>query len=154
MFKKEAEKYRSDLIQELIDKIRQGYDCKELSDIVVAFQKGADVGYAKGYRDAEKYYTNVIDSQHKLVDESEKEEFKKCMKCTDCTYQYGFKDGYNKASKWHFVKDGDLPEENKKYWVLTSDGEPKVDSWLSVSWVNSYDIVAWKEIVFPAMEEG
>lgn len=66
--------------------------------------------------------------------------------------EQGFKDGatfgYNKANEWHSVYD-DLPKENKKYWVLTSNGEPKVDDWLSVSWVNSYDIVAWKEIIFP-----
>lgn len=47
MFKKEAEKYRSGLLQELIDKIRQGYNCQELSDIELAFQKGAKVGYDK-----------------------------------------------------------------------------------------------------------
>ena len=23
----------------------------------------------------------------------------------------GFKDGYNKANEWHYVKDGDLPKE-------------------------------------------
>lgn len=66
--------------------------------------------------------------------------------------EQGFQDGamfgYNKANEWHSVYD-DLPKENKKYWVLTSDGEPKVDSWLSVSWINFYDIVAWKEIVLP-----
>lgn len=99
MFKKEAEKYRSDLLQELIDKIRRGYNCQELSDIELAFQKGADCGYEK-------------------------------------------------ANEWHSVYD-ELPKENKKYWVLTSSGEPKVDDWVSVSWAYSDDIVAWKEIVYP-----
>lgn len=99
MFKKEAEKYRSDLLQELIDKIRRGYNCQELSDIELAFQKGAVVGYSK-------------------------------------------------ANEWHSVYD-ELPKENKKYWVLTSSGEPKVDDWVSVGWVYSSDIIAWKEIVFP-----
>lgn len=65
------------------------------------FKDGAEFGYNKGYHDAEEHYMNVIDSQHKLVDESKKEEkkkrFKHCMKCTDGTYQYGFKDGYNKC---------------------------------------------------------
>lgn len=51
--------------------------------------------------------------------------------------------------KWHFVKNGDLPKENKKYLVLTSDGEPKVDSWLNITWVYSYDVIAWKEIIPP-----
>lgn len=63
-------------------------------------------------------------------------------------FQKGADCGYNKANEWHSVYD-ELPKENKKYWVLTSDGEPKVADWLSVSWVSSYDIVAWKEIVKP-----
>lgn len=51
--------------------------------------------------------------------------------------------------KWHKVADGDLPKENKKYLVLTSNGEPEVDSWLNISWVYSYDVIAWKEIMLP-----
>ena len=69
-------------------------------------------------------------------------------------YKDGFKDGYNKANEWHYVKDGDLPKENKKYWILTSNREPKVDSWLTVSWVYSYDVIAWKEIVLPELKES
>lgn len=63
------------------------------------FKDGVEFGYNKGYHDAEEHYMNVIDSQHELVDESKKENFKNCMKCTDNTYQYGFKDGYNKAKQ-------------------------------------------------------
>ena len=57
-----------------------------------AFKDGAEFGYNKGYHDAEEHYMNVIDSQHKLVDESKK------------------------VNEWHFVKDGDLPKEKKEYW--------------------------------------
>lgn len=62
--------------------------------------------------------------------------------------EFGF---YNRAmaNEWHFVKNGDLPKENKKYLVLTSDGEPKVDSWLNITWLYSYDVIAWKEIILP-----
>lgn len=63
------------------------------------------------------------------------------------------KQSYIKGAKdngviWHDLKKdrNDLPKENKKYLVLTSDGEPKIDSWLNISWVNFYDIIAWKEI--------
>ena len=52
------------------------------------------------------------------------------------------------------MKDGDYPKENKKYWILTSNREPKVDSWLTISWVNSYDVIAWKEIVLPELKES
>lgn len=47
MFEKDAEKYRLDLASKLRDKISQGYNCKELSDIELAFQKGAQLGYDK-----------------------------------------------------------------------------------------------------------
>ena len=57
-------------------------------------------------------------------------------------------EGYHKMI-WHKVADGDLPKENKKYLVLTSNGEPEVDSWLNISWVYSYDVIAWKEIILP-----
>lgn len=40
------------------------------------WEDGADFGYSKGYHDAEEHYLNIIDSQHKLVDESKREEFK------------------------------------------------------------------------------
>ena len=68
-------------------------------------------------------------------------------------WQNGAEFGYNKANEWHYVKDGDLPKENKKYWILTSNREPKVDSWLTISWVYSYDVIAWKEIVLPKESE-
>ena len=58
-----------------------------------------------------------------------------------------------KANEWHYVKEGDLPKDNKKYWILTSDGEPNVDIWLTISWVNFYDVIAWKEIVLPELKE-
>lgn len=99
MFEKESKEYRANLVSKLRDKLQNGYNCKELSDIELAFQKGADCGY-------------------------------------------------DKANVWHSVYD-ELPKENKKYLVLTSSGEPKVDDWVSISWVYSDDIVAWKEIIFP-----
>lgn len=47
MFKEEAKNYRSNLVLKLRDKIQQGYNCKELSDIELAFQKGAELGFNK-----------------------------------------------------------------------------------------------------------
>lgn len=52
MFEKDAEKYRLNLVLQLREKTLQGYDCqlsklRDLSDIEVAFQKGADCGYNK-----------------------------------------------------------------------------------------------------------
>ena len=78
--------------------------------------KGAEFGYNKGYHDAEEHYLNVIDNQHKLVDESKKKDFRKCMKCTDGTYQSGFKDGYNKAIEWFDARTSiPLPKKAEIY---------------------------------------
>lgn len=47
MFEKESKEYRANLVSKLRDKIQNGYNCKELSDIELAFQKGAELGYCK-----------------------------------------------------------------------------------------------------------
>ncbi len=53
MFEKEAEEYRLNLVSELREKIQKGYNCKELTDIELAFQKGAEFGYNKAMKDLE-----------------------------------------------------------------------------------------------------
>lgn len=79
------------------------------------WEDGADFGYSKGYHDAEEHYLNIIDSQHKLVDESKKEEFKKCMKCTDSTYQYTFENGVEKLIELLF--------ENRNFFFEDYEGK-------------------------------
>ncbi len=36
-----------------------------------------------------------------------------------CGYEQGYKNGYNKANKWHDLRKDpyDLPKKNKSYWV-------------------------------------
>ena len=73
------------------------------------------------------------------------------------SYKEGATFGYNKANEWHFVKDGDLPEENQ--WVLVYDGSYTVCNYHSntpIKWLDNYEnevpenaIIAWKEIVTP-----
>ena len=86
-------------------------------------------------------------------------------RCARKSYKDGFKDGaefgYNKANEWHFVKDGDLPEENQ--WVLVYDGSYTVCNYHSntpIKWLDNYEnevyegsIIAWKEIVTPKESE-
>ena len=72
-------------------------------------------------------------------------------------YLAGAEFGYNKAIEWHFVKDGDLPEENQ--WVLVYDGSYTVCNYHSntpIKWLDNYEnevseyaIIAWREIVPP-----
>ena len=62
---------------------------------------------------------------------------------------------FNKANEWHYVKDGDLPEENQ--WVLVYDGSYTVCNYHSntpIKWLDNYEnevyeyaIIAWREIV-------
>ena len=72
-------------------------------------------------------------------------------------YLAGAEFGYNKANEWHYVKNGDLPEENQ--WVLVYDGSYTVCNYHSntpIKWLDNYEnevpegsIIAWKEIVTP-----
>ena len=89
-------------------------------------------------------------------------------------YKDGFKDGYNKANEWHYMKDvncyEDLhfpPEEEEKgrvlIWkvqVITEKGikQPVCyhcgsygDLWYEI---NAYHVIAWKEIVLPELKES
>ena len=74
-------------------------------------------------------------------------------------FEDGAKFGYNKANEWHYVKDGDLPEENQ--WVLVYDGSYTVCNYHSntpIKWLDNYEnevpenaIIAWKEIIPPVV---
>ena len=117
-------------------------------DYINAFKDGAEFGYNKGYHDAEEHYMNVIDSQHKLVEES-------------------------KVNEWHYVKDKDYPKDNKSVLCILGDidsencevgyyndvgsGEP----WHFESYHlpdddgdNAWGVIAWKEIVLPELKES
>ena len=87
------------------------------------------------------------------------EEGKNDSKELNQAYQQGAELGYNKANKWHYVKDGDLPKENENvliysnranhigfyrngFWFTNSDGCLEDDD---------IEVIAWKEIVFPTV---
>lgn len=70
MFEKEAKEYfENECLHSYADTEEE---LKE--DVVAAFKEGAEFGYNKGYHEAEEHYMNVIDNQHKLVDESKREQ--------------------------------------------------------------------------------
>ena len=91
-------------------------------------------------------------------------------------YTDGFKDGYNKANEWHYVKDG-LPKTSGRYLVYTG-GEPFIlyfdaevnsfgywvvslgDNWgvrdedfETVKDRGEDEVIAWKEIVPPEVNQ-
>ena len=71
-------------------------------------------------------------------------------------WKKGAEFGYNKANEWHYVKDGDLPKETKKYLVYKIDGYG-CKSIQVMQFNNKHcwcancqnEIKAWKEIILP-----
>ena len=90
-------------------------------------------------------------------------------------YEDGANFGYNKATEWHYVKNG-LPKTSGKYLVYTGDEHFILDFATEVNsfgyWVVSLgddwgvqdedfetvkdrgedDVIAWKEIILPELE--
>jgi hypothetical protein len=76
------------------------------------------------------------------------------------SYTDGFKDGYNKANEWHYMKD-EFPPENVPLNIITLDKNKKRRLWEGEykggngQWWTGYfnhfiDVpYAWKEIVLP-----
>ncbi|MDD6655203.1 MAG: hypothetical protein PUE59_09285 [Treponema sp.] len=108
------------------------------------FQQGAEFGYNKAKVEVEdSYRESLCNSELNLASITEQLE------------------ELEKANEWHFVKDGDLPEENQ--WVLVYDGSYTVCNYHSntpIKWLDNYEnevyegsIIAWKEIVTPKESE-
>ena len=68
--------------------------------------------------------------------------------------------GYNKANEWHYVKDGDLPKDDKQYLVLffynykgkkemSCGVRDNLHSDFEIKRCYTEQIIAWKEIVLP-----
>ena len=78
-------------------------------------------------------------------------------------YIDGFKDGYNKANEWHYVKDGDLPKANTQVLVLLENTRMKISIFMENkftvwnkdynAYTKLYNVIAWKEIVLPKESE-
>ena len=74
--------------------------------------------------------------------------------------EQGFKDGaefgYNKANEWHYVRDGDLPKENKLYFVAIKDNGLAIAYFNGQYWETKFNlgdfghcvetVIAWCEI--------
>lgn len=98
--------------------------------------------------------------------EKEAEEYRKDLKSKfflsepqlDLAFQ-GFKDGYNKANEWHYVKDGDFPKNRteEEYLVALKSEYGgffyETDIWCEslhcFASNNPTKVYAWKEIVPP-----
>jgi hypothetical protein len=88
------------------------------------------------------------------------------VRATHFTVLNSFKDGaefgYNKANEWHYVKDEDLPKENKLYFVAIKDNGLAIAYFNGLHWETRYNlgdfghcvetVIAWKEIVLPEQE--
>ena len=73
-------------------------------------------------------------------------------------WQKGAEFAYNKANEWHYVKEGDLPKEEKEYLVYKIDGYG-CKSIQVMQFNNQHcwcancqnEIIAWKEIILPEL---
>ena len=105
-------------------------------------------------KEAEEYglenYRNYDDYPYVLTDE----------KAITKAFKDGAEFGYNKANEWHFVKDGDLPKDDKEYLVLyyfNYKGKKETHCGVRDNLHNDFEIhrcyteqiIAWKEIVLP-----
>ena len=99
--------------------------------------------------------------------EDNKPPYAYCSFDTNCKlwkdgFQKGAEFGYNKANKWHYVKDGDLPKECENVWCYCKGigvkfccvghtivgGDNKVRWWANNK-TEELIVIAWKEIVLP-----
>ena len=108
-------------------------------------------------KEAEKWTIDYVCKDCSRYKECKSKEHCTCKNCSKEKWQNGAEFGYNKANEWHYVKDGDLPEENQ--WVLVYDGSYTVCNYHSntpIKWLDNYEnevyeyaIIAWREIVPP-----
>lgn len=72
-------------------------------------------------------------------------------------FQKGAEFGYNKANKWHFVKDGKYPTHSNRVFVFTDEGVGfgiyGLDNKKWYTYDTGFDVIAWKEIVLPISKE-
>jgi hypothetical protein len=96
--------------------------------VLNSFKDGAEFGYNKGYHDAEEHYMNVIDSQHKLVEES-------------------------KANEWHDLRKDPKDLPNGYRVVLNQVGmATEYDPTRGFLGFGGIGVIAWREI--PIFEKG
>lgn len=75
--------------------------------------------------------------------------------------EQAFKDGaeygYNKANEWHYMKDGVLPNHSYRVLVYTDEGVGfgiyGLDDKKWHTYDTGFEVIAWKEIVPPEVEE-
>jgi len=66
-----------------------------------------------------------------------------------------------KANEWHYMKDGDLPKNNKEVLVILKNKRMKISIFMENkftiwnkgynTYTKLYDVIAWKEIVLPEL---
>ena len=125
---------------------------------------------------AEEMFAKWKSEQYKDQSTEEKMEFVEHLHTFPKYFEKTFKDGYNKANEWHYVKDGDLPKVSGRYFVYVGGGENGVYSLDFDTEVNAFgywcldvgvnlgvrdsifetvaerdedEVIAWKEIVLP-----
>ena len=133
MFEKEAE---------------DSFNCKKVlykwetdkRSYIDGFKDGAEFGYNKAKEDADKMKSQFLELCN-LKD----------MRIADL----------EKANKWHYVKDGDLPKDEDWKWCVSYRGyyyvakyEEMFGCWTNQEYSEVMQPYAWKKIVLPELKES
>ena len=147
MFEKNAQSYAFDEVnhkQQWYIKHPEHSIDGDYEDIKKHWGKGAEFGYNKAKEDADKMKSRFIELCN-LKD----------MRIAEL----------EKANEWHYVKDGDLPKDDKEYLVLyyfNYKGKKETHCGVRDNLHNDFEIhrcyteqiIAWKEIVLPELKES
>ena len=114
---------------------------------------------AKEYRESQKHKSFRADVGTIQIN------YESYLNNLQSAFQKGAEFGYNKANEWHYVKDGDLPKDDKQYLVLffyNYKGKKEMSYGVRDNLHSDFEIhrcyteqiIAWKEIVLPELKES
>ena len=97
--------------------------------------------------------------------EDNKPSYAYCALDTNCEFwkdgfQKGADFGFNKANEWHYVKDGNPDNENDILCQIAKDEvvvgyyHTVAKRYITIEGQDLYNVIAWKEIVLPELEES
>ncbi|MBP5359522.1 MAG: hypothetical protein J6Y69_10145 [Treponema sp.] len=148
MFEKDAEIYA------LSNFGFRGKNSQRVLTAKIDYQAGAEHGYNKCKDELEQ----IRNERNLFQERCEDIEFNYYHDKVDCQFL--------SRNKWHYVKDGDLPKDNIKLAIIEIDDcgyllcNYRNGFWCDANsgatcaeWITN-NIIAWKEIVLPGLEEN
>ena len=140
MFEKEADEYRKNRKEQLINddefELLDNFDL----NVGIAFKDGAEFGYNKCKEELNQKGLALQSDMDKTIEQN-----------------IALKKELEKANEWHFVKDGICPTHSYRVLVFTDEGVGfgiyGLDDKKWHTYDTGFDVIAWKEIVLPKESE-